>query len=248
MSRISDANMRKKTGEQKPIELFSTADGIRAIDSPVRVKIIAMLKEREMPFDEIVTGTGRAKSTVSVHLHDMARENIIGSRLDPYDRRKKLFYIDSGYIGGLLRDQVLVDDIHELFSRKGVPDLPDFFKIMLRTIRVELYVQGINVDPVLSDAGYKVGGALYEQIGTPDLDELLGRLDRFWSGHKLGRIEVMSRSPLTIHVYDCFECAELAFAGPPRMRLRPRHAAGHFLRPLRGRAVGRGNRVLCDGP
>jgi predicted hydrocarbon binding protein len=208
-------HMKKKTEEHKPIELFSTAGGIRAVDSPVRVKIITMLKEREMPFEEIVEGTCRAKSTISVHLNDMAQEGIISSRLDPDDRRKKVFFINSGYIGGLLRDQILVDDIHDLFSRKGVPDVPDFFKIMFRMIRVELYVQGINVDPVLSDAGYKVGRALYEQIGSPDIDELLGRLSMFWSGHRLGRIEVVSRSPLTIYVYDCFECQELPLLGRP---------------------------------
>ncbi|OPY29774.1 MAG: V4R domain protein [Methanocella sp. PtaU1.Bin125] len=205
----------KKTPGQEPIELFSTAAGIRAVDSPVRVKIIAMLKDREMPFDAIVEGTGRAKSTISVHLNDMSTEGIIGSRLDPKDRRKKIFFLNSGYIGGLLRDKILVDDIRDLFSRNGPPDVPDFFKIIFRMIRVELYMQGINVDPVLSDAGYKVGGALYEQIGSPDLDELLDRLEKFWSGHKLGRIEVRSRSPLIIYVYDCFECEDLPLLGRP---------------------------------
>jgi predicted hydrocarbon binding protein len=215
MSRVNGVSTMKKTGGHEPIELFSTAEGIRAVDSPVRVKIIAMLKEREMPFDEIVEGTGRAKSTVSVHLNDMSQEGIIGSRLDSNDRRKKIFFINSGYIGGLLRDRILVDDIRDLFTRKGVPDIAEFFKIIFRMIRVELYVQGINVDPVLSDAGYKVGGALYDQIGSHDLDELLGNLEKFWSGHKLGRIEVRSRSPLTIYVYDCFECEELPLLGRP---------------------------------
>jgi predicted hydrocarbon binding protein len=215
MSHAKGVSTMKKTGNSEPIELFSTAGGIRAVDSPVRVKIIAMLKEREMPFDEIVDGTGRAKSTVSVHLNDMAQAGIIGSRLDPADRRKKLFFIDSGYLGGLLRDRILEDDIRELFAKNGVPDLPEFFKIMFRMIRVELYVQGINVDPVLSDAGYKVGGALYQYVGSPDLDELLGNLEKFWSEHRLGRIEVMSRSPLTIYVYDCFECQDLPLLGRP---------------------------------
>lgn len=213
MSRIK--NVAKPDAGREPIELFSTAHGIRVVDSPVRVKIISMLKEQEMPFDEIVSGTGRAKSTVSVHLNDMTQEGIISSRLDDRDRRKKIFYINSSYLGGLRKDRILEDDIRELMSRKGVHDAVDFFKVMFRAIRVELYQQGINIDPVLSEAGYRVGGALYPHIGSPDMDVLLGSLAEFWTGHGLGRMVVRSRSPLTIHVYDCFECAELPLLGRP---------------------------------
>jgi uncharacterized protein len=215
MSRVKNAFKARTAAGCEPIELFSTAGGIRAVDSPVRVKIVAMLKEREMPFDEIVEGTGRAKSTVSVHLNDMTEAGIIGSRPDAGDRRKKIFYINSNYLGGLQKDRILEDDINELMSRKGVPDAIDFFKVMFRSIRVELCLQGINIDPVLTEAGYRVGSALYAHIGSPDQDELLRSLAEFWSGHGLGRMTVHSRSPLTVYVYDCFECAELPLLGRP---------------------------------
>jgi uncharacterized protein len=215
MSRKNNWAMAKTAGAHEPIEFFSTADGVRAVDSPVRVKIIAMLKEREMPFDEIVESAGRAKSTISVHLNDMTQEGIVGAKLDARDRRKKIFFINASYLGGLQKDRILEDDIHDILIRKGMPDTVDFFKIMLRTIRVELCLQGINIDPMLTDAGYRVGGALYAHIGSPDTDELLGNLGKFWVAHELGRIEVRSLSPLTINVYDCFECAELPLLGRP---------------------------------
>jgi Predicted hydrocarbon binding protein (contains V4R domain) len=128
---------------------------------------------------------------------------------------KRSFFINSSYLGGLQKDHVLEDDIHELLSRKGVPDVIDFFKIMFRTIRVELCLQGINIDPVLSDAGYRLGGALYAYIGSPDQDEMLRNLAKFWAAHGLGRMVIGSRDPLTIYVYDCFECAELPLLGRP---------------------------------
>jgi uncharacterized protein len=215
MSRIKSAIKARIDDCREPIELFSTAGGIRAVDSPVRVKIIAMLKEHEMPFDEIVEGAGRAKSTVSVHLNDMTQAGIIGAKLDTRDRRKKIFYINSSYLGGLHRDRLLEDDVNELMSRKGVPDVVDFFKVMFRSIRVELCLQGINIDPVLSDAGYRVGAALYAHVGSPDQEELLRNLAEFWTDHGLGRMVIHSRSPLTVYVYDCFECAELPLLGRP---------------------------------
>ena len=100
-------------------------------------------------------------------------------------------------------------------SRKGVPDAIDFFKVMFRAIRIELYQQGINIDPVLSEAGYRVGGALYAYIGSQDREELLSNLAEFWAGHGLGRMAIRARSPLIIDVYDCFECAELPLLGRP---------------------------------
>jgi hypothetical protein len=33
---------------------------------------------------------------------------------------RKIFFINSGYIGGLLRDRILMDDIRDLFTRKGI--------------------------------------------------------------------------------------------------------------------------------
>lgn len=215
MSRIKNEIKAKIAGGDEPIELFSTANGIRTVDNPVRVKIIEMLKERDMPFDEIVKGAGRAKSTISVHLNDMTQEGIISARPDAADRRKKFFYIDSSYLGGLQKDRILEDDIHDILTRKGMPDTVDFFKIMFRTIRVELCLQGINIDPMLSDAGYRVGEALYTYIASPDQDELLCNLGKFWIAHGLGRLDVRALSPLTIDIYDCFECAELPLLGRP---------------------------------
>lgn len=213
MSRIK--NIAKANASREPIELFSTAYGIRAVNSPVRVKIIEMLKAREMPFDEIVAGTGRAKSTVSVHLNDMILKGIVSARPDDRDRRKKIFYIGASYLGELQKDRILEDDIRGLMSGKGVHDAVDFFRVIFRAVRVEMYQQGINIDPVLTGAGYRVGEALYASIGSPDREVLLSNLADFWKSHGLGRMVIRSRSPLTIYVYDCFECTELPPLGRP---------------------------------
>ena len=202
---------------QVPIELFATDSGIRAIDSPVLVNILAMLKEREMPFDEIVARSGKAKSTISVHLNRMIEAGVIGSRLDPEDRRKKIFFLNSSYLGGLQKEASIDNDIRDYFlkAKGGLPDMFAFYRLMFRTIRVELYRQGVNIEPILSDAGYKMGQALYEVVKSDDLDEMLGNIARFWSDHQLGRMVVASRDPLTIYVYDCFECSDLPQLGRP---------------------------------
>lgn len=197
--------------------MFSTDTGIHAIDSPVLVRILSMLKEREMPFDEIVAKSGKAKSTISVHLNHMIETGVLGSRLDPLDRRKKIFFIKSSYLGGLQKEASIEDDLRDYMARAqgGMSDAFDFYRLMFRTIRVELYRQGVNIEPILNDAGYRMGQALYESIGSTDLDRLLENLATFWSTHQLGRIVVASKAPLTLYSYDCFECSDLPQLGRP---------------------------------
>jgi len=43
------------------IELFSTSEGIYAINSPVRVKILSMLRNGELSFDQLVELSKKAK-------------------------------------------------------------------------------------------------------------------------------------------------------------------------------------------
>ena len=43
------------------MEIFSTSEGLLVIKSPLRVKILSMLREKDLSFDEIVKLSGRAK-------------------------------------------------------------------------------------------------------------------------------------------------------------------------------------------
>jgi len=97
-------NENQDIPENSQIELFATPDGIKAIKSPVRVRILSMLREGDLSFDEIVKFSGRAKSTVSSHLKNMSKEGIISSRVDPDDARKKIFFIQSESMGKLLNN------------------------------------------------------------------------------------------------------------------------------------------------
>jgi predicted hydrocarbon binding protein len=208
---------QKKGREERTAELFATPGGIRAVDSPVRMKILSMLLVKQMSFDEIVEASGRAKSTISVHLKSLADDGIVSSRIDPADARKKIFFIDSSYLGGLSKRKKLEKDMDEYLSSYALSseDPFSFFRLMFRTIRVALLNEGIDLDPVLHEAGANVGEALYASIADPDLNKLLARLSVFWDAQKLGRLEVRGKDPLEIIIYDCFECQDLPFLGRP---------------------------------
>lgn len=203
--------------EDMPIQLFSTPGGIRAIDSPERGKIISMLKEREMGFDEIVESSKKAKSTISVHLQSLVKEGIVGSKPDPMDARKKIFFIDAGYLGDLTRRESLETDMKDYMlkyaANAGEPF--EFYRLMFRSIRVALINEGIDIDPILHKAGRQVGEALYDQVVNPDIKKLLNNMAKFWEKHGLGRLKVKGLDPIVIVAYDCFECQDLPYLGRP---------------------------------
>ncbi len=207
----------KAKKDVRAAELFATPDGIRAVESPVRMKIVSMLLKKEMSFDDIVASSGKAKSTISVHLKSLADDGIVASRAVEGDARKKVFFIDSAYLGGLSRRRKVEKDMEDYISNFALsPDDPfAFFRLMFRTIRVALLNEGIDLDPVLRDAGQKVGEALYMKVGDEDTNKLLEGLAAFWSARRLGRLEVKSVEPLIIFVYDCFECQDLPYLGRP---------------------------------
>jgi hypothetical protein len=216
----TEPRARKKSSSSGPddlsaIGLFSTPAGIRTVQSPVRVKILSVLSTRDLTFEEIVALSGRVKSTVSVHLRGLAQDGIIGSRIDPEDERKKIFFLRSHPLGKLTGG-IAVDDEADLADRLIAGDDPfGFYRYMFRTIRVSLLAEGINIDPVLFESGNRVGRTIAASLADKELSVLLENLSTFWRKHNLGTLEVESLAPLTLRAYDCFECGNLPQLGRP---------------------------------
>ncbi len=213
----AEPDISAQSGITPSIGLFSTEGGIRAVDSPVRNKILAALNGRELSFQEIVQCTQKAKSTVSAHLSALLKEGIIGEKPDLTDSRRKIFYIRSRFLGEISHETSFQEENEDhmvaTFLQGGDPST--FYKMMFRTIRVSLMSRGINIDPILREAGFRMGQGLYSIIGSPDMSELLKKIINFWENHNLGKIVVENYSPVTLVVYDCFECDDLPYMGRP---------------------------------
>ena len=84
-----------------------------------------------------------------------------------------------------------------------------FFRFVFRTIRVALMEEGFNIDPILHNAGFKVGSTFYDNLKDPETEVMVDKIANFWQENKLGRIKIEKLEPLTLRAYDCFECADL---------------------------------------
>ena len=187
------------------------------VQSPIKAQILSILKEGGMSGSQIVSSTKRSKSTISAHLQDLEDAGIIDWVIDPEDRRRKIYYINSKFLGDLSSTREIENDVNDLLEEYVVQseDPFNFFRFMFRAIRVALLDEGINIDPILHNAGVKVGKTFYKKLKGQDINALAQNIAVFWETNKLGNIQIKSMNPIIIQAYDCFECEDLPQLGRP---------------------------------
>jgi uncharacterized protein len=210
-------NAEKLTETDDDIKLYTTPSGPVVIESRIKKKIMRLLTERDYSFDELVKETNKAKSTVSVHIRDLEASGLISSRPYPGDNRRRLISLSSHEIGSLTNRDRKVAEINNQADMDNLPftsgDIASFFRWAVRLFRVEAMALGVNIDPVLSKCGYKIGLVLSSLVSHPDLSVLIMNLNQFWKTYGLGSIELKEIDPIILTVRGCFECEDLPVTG-----------------------------------
>ena len=206
--------------EQKPIQIFSNLNdniGVNVVKSPVKLTILEMLRDTEMEFDEIVTNTGKSKSTVSVHLKSLRESGIISYRLHPVDNRKKIFFINSKYLGSVnISEPKEIEETQSDYLIKNlVEDDEEFSTLLFHTLKAMLIQEGVNIDPILQSTGNSIGKSIFEELYDDDLDVFMENIAGFWQRKGLGRLTFKIGQTIKITTYDCFECKLLPKTGKP---------------------------------
>lgn len=206
--------------EQKPIQIFSNSNeniGVNVIKSPVKLTILEMLRDTDMEFDEIVSNTGKSKSTVSVHLKSLRESGIISYKVHPVDNRKKIFYLNSKYIGSVdVSEPKEIEETQADYLVKNiVEEDAEFSTLLFHTLKAMLIQEGINIDPILQSTGNSIGRSIFDKLYDDDLDVFMDNLAEFWQRKGLGRLTFDVGQIIRITTYDCFECELLPRTGKP---------------------------------
>ncbi|HOJ97088.1 MAG TPA: 4-vinyl reductase [Methanospirillum sp.] len=207
----------ERTGDED-IRLYSSRDRVMAVDSQIKKRILELLQERDYSFDELVSLCGRAKSTISVHVHDLISTGLIASQTDPDDNRKKILTLSSTPIGRLTNlDRHAVVREENIEKSAALPfepgDIASFFRWGVRVFRTEAMALGINIDPVLERTGWEIGRVLVPLVYDPDLSQMVHAMHEFWSVHGLGSVTLSGSDPIALTVQGCFECEDLPVTG-----------------------------------
>ena len=206
--------------EQKPIQIFSNSNeniGVNVIKSPVKLTILEMLRDRDMEFDEIVSNTGKSKSTVSVHLKSLRESGIISYKVHPVDNRKKIFYLNSKYIGSvdISEPKEIEQTQADYLIKHIVEEDAEFSTLLFHTLKAMLIQEGINIDPILQATGNSIGRAIFDLVYDEDLDVFMDNISAFWQRKGLGRMSFDVGQIIKVTTYDCFECGLLPKTGKP---------------------------------
>ena len=193
-------NRKSNKPNANQIKIFGTEKGINIIESPIKAKILSILEENDRNGAEIVKLTGKSKATISAHIHDLVEMGIVDSKPNPADGRSKLFYIKSKSLGDFSRENEFKKEMDTYITENVVNsnDPFEFFRFIFRTIRVALMEEGFNIDPILHNAGIKVGLAYYNKLENEEIEIMVDNIAHFWKENKLGKIKVEKLEPLTI--------------------------------------------------
>jgi predicted hydrocarbon binding protein len=197
--------MNKKSSD---FDVYSTSTGLRQISNPVRQKILSELQRRDLSLSEIATLTGKAQSTLSVHLEKMVVEGLIGYRDDPHDNRRKIFYLISRPVGSsVVPREELKKAVSNTIARSiGTP--ASFLKGMIRSIVIGMEAIGFNMDPVLKDIGRQIGTEVSKKFNSTNVEGLIQEVKEFYKEHELGEVVVYSIHPVTLIIKDEYDCSK----------------------------------------
>jgi predicted hydrocarbon binding protein len=193
--------------------ILSTNSGMIALDSPVKLKILEILENGTLSFDEIVERSNKAKSTISVHLHDLEELNLIQEKSFPNDKRKKFFVLNAIYLAYSQtpsRKQYNKEmDTINLSNLNG----SSFKEKLFGTLRYGMEAYGIDPKPILKKLGTDIGTKIGHELKSRDSEGILEELSVFWSEHKLGNMTYMEGDKTEISINNCYHCGKMPNVG-----------------------------------
>ena len=164
----------------------------------MRQKILSELQRRDLSLSEIAQLTGKAQSTLSVHLDKMVKEGLVASRDDPSDNRRKIFYLVSKPVGSsVVPREDLTKAVGNIID-KSIGSPSSFLKGELRALVIGVEAIGLNMDPV-SRTLASIGAQLSKHMRSTEIKDLVDEVKAFYAHHELGELNVYSLVPSPDH-------------------------------------------------
>ncbi|WP_407376329.1 V4R domain-containing protein [Methanobrevibacter sp.] len=190
--------------------------GIDIIKSPIKYEILDLLRHGEMNFEEIVGNMSKSKASISMHLRDLREEGIVNYRVDPIDNRKKIFFLESEFLGSI--DSEKIKEAHKNQTRTLIEEYVkkgdiEFATLLTNTLKSYLLELGIDISPILKNIGNYIGEYLFNQLADENLDLFLQNIRSYWLENNLGRLHFNTKNHIEITCIGCFESVYVPRSG-----------------------------------
>ena len=191
-------------------DIYATANGMVQVSNSVRRQILSQLASSDLSLTDISNMTGKAQSTLSVHLDKMTGDGLVVFRDDPSDSRRKIFSLSSRLMA---RSKSVNEESKETYH-KTLRLMTDrncnFFKTLLRAIIVGAEGHGLCVGATMRNVGKDIGLSLSETILSTKVEDIISELQEFYEIHDIGEVCVYTFMPLTIIVRDNIDVTQCA--------------------------------------
>ena len=202
--------MPKVKQENKGFEIYSTVDddGIRSlvqVSDPLHQLILGRLSGGPMSTTEISELTGKAQSTLSVHLDQMVSERLISSEYDRNDSRRKIFTISSVRVASSkVASPEGVEEAKEVLLQ-SVKDSKGFYKNLLTAVLMSAESNGMDINPMMEILGTQMAEKIAPRVQTSKMEDVIQELQEFYDRNELGEVCVYTFLPLTIIIRETEE-------------------------------------------
>ena len=153
-------------------------------------------------------GQRKSKSTLWEHLKILIDKNLVIEKSHPEDKRRKLFFLNSKFVGTTEMPMAELSEQLSVIIRRSIGDPLTFANGLFCAVRFGIEgLTNFDLSPVLREIGKTIGEEVAKTFTSKNLDGLLNDLSNFWETHKLGHLEVVSKTPITLVVTECYECS-----------------------------------------
>lgn len=211
-------------------EIYSTLEeggvGLVEVSDPLHQLILNHLGENSMSTTDISTVTGKAQSTLSVHLEHMVNEGLIKSESDPQDSRRKIFTLSSRKLA-FSKETNPHGMMYARESLKfGVESQEEFSRNFIKALLMVSEAYGLDIGPVMENLGAEVADILAPTFESNKVEDIMRRLQEFYEIIDFGEVCIYTFIPLTIIIRVQDETPLMA------MESRPKFSHGLFKRIL----------------
>jgi len=191
-------------------DIYSTVNGLVQVSNPVRRQILTQLSVSDLSLTDISNMTGKAQSTLSVHLDKMTNDGLVTFRDDPADSRRKIFSLSSRLMARS-RDVNMegLEVYHRTMEKMAEPEC-NLFKTIMRAIIVGAEVSGLCLGATMRHLGKSIGRIIARSLTSTKVEDIISDLQEFYEKHDVGEVCVYTFMPLTIIVRDDYEVTQCA--------------------------------------
>ena len=211
-------------------EIYSTTEeggaGLVEVSDPLHQSILSHLAESNMSTTDISVMTGKAQSTLSVHLDHMVSEGLIRSESDPTDSRRKIFSLSSKKLAFSKETNPEGVGYARQTLKAGIEKMEDFPKNFIKSLLVMSEASGLDIGPIMENLGTEVADLLAPTMSSNKVEDIMKRLQEFYEIIDFGEVCIYTFLPLTIIIRVQEETPEM------QIESRPKFSHGLFRRIL----------------